>query len=362
MEKVLTVIVPAYNMEQYLRYCLDSLVEGGLREGLEVLVINDGSQDATSAIAHEYETAYPSIFKVVDKKNGNYGSCVKAGLAVARGKYVKILDADDSFEAAHFPRFLSFLSKVDADLVLSPFAVVDAGRNVRKVIRYPFKEGELLSFDQVCRSEDFKQMQMHAVTYRRDMLLAMDYRQTEGISYTDQEWIFLPMTEVRSMACFGEYVYKYLVGRPGQTVDPAVKLKSLSHTMRCALSMATAYEAILPRIAGRPVLEYLQARLLPFVKETYVYCLTHYSMEMRNMLADFDRELLRHSPEFYAYVGGKEQSSFCGFCYIAYWRDHQHASIAWVRAFSRLYLQLLKMRKKLSPAGGADLSLPANEK
>lgn len=362
MEKILTVIVPAYNMEQYLRYCLDSLIEGGPHDGLEVLVINDGSQDATSAIAHEYETAYPSIFRAKDKKNGNYGSCVNAGLAVARGKYVKILDADDSFEAAHFSRFLAFLSAVDADLILSPFAVVDAQRRVRKVIRYPFKELEVLDFDPVCRSEEFKQMQMHAVTYRRDMLLAMGYRQTEGISYTDQEWIFLPMTEVRSLACFGQYVYKYLVGRPGQTVDPAVRLKSLSHTMRCALSMAAAYEAVLPRVAGRSVLEYLQARLLPLVKETYVYALTHYSAEMRDLLAGFDRELLQRSPEFYAYVGAREQSSFCGFCYIAYWRAHPQAGIAWVRAFSRLYLQLLKLRKRLSPADGADLALPANEK
>ena len=96
MDKILTVIVPAYNMEQYLAYCLDSLCISQHQNDIEVLVINDGSKDATSIIAHDYERKLPQVFKVIDKENGNYGSCVNRGLAEACGKYIKVLDADDS--------------------------------------------------------------------------------------------------------------------------------------------------------------------------------------------------------------------------------------------------------------------------
>ena len=102
MEKVLTIVIPAYNMEKFLPYCLDSLLIGQGTEDVEVLVVNDGSADRTSAIAHGYEERYPEVFRVIDKENGNYGSCVNRGLKEATGKYVKILDADDSFEDGAF--------------------------------------------------------------------------------------------------------------------------------------------------------------------------------------------------------------------------------------------------------------------
>ena len=96
MTKILSVIIPSYNMEDYLQKCLDSLILNDKKqmEMLDVLVINDGSTDATSSIAHRYQARYPGIFRVIDKGNGHYGSCVNRGLSEARGKYVKILDAE----------------------------------------------------------------------------------------------------------------------------------------------------------------------------------------------------------------------------------------------------------------------------
>ena len=75
MNKILTIIIPTYNMEKYLRRCLDSLIidEEGMKQ-LEVLVINDGSKDSSSQIAHEYQDKYPDTYRVIDKENGNYGN------------------------------------------------------------------------------------------------------------------------------------------------------------------------------------------------------------------------------------------------------------------------------------------------
>ena len=100
MEKVLTVVIPTYNMERYLERCLSSLViSPGMMEELEVLVINDGSKDCSSEIGHSFEAQYPNTFRVIDKKNGNYGSCINRGLKEARGKYIKILDSFKVFNS-----------------------------------------------------------------------------------------------------------------------------------------------------------------------------------------------------------------------------------------------------------------------
>ena len=125
MNKILTIVVPTYNMQDYLNRCLDSLiVVPELMGQLEVLVINDGSKDNSSVIGHEYEARYPNTFRVIDKENGNYGSCVNRGLAEAKGKYIKILDADDWFNTKEFEDYLRNLSTVEVDLVLTSYYFV----------------------------------------------------------------------------------------------------------------------------------------------------------------------------------------------------------------------------------------------
>jgi len=64
---------------------------------LEIIVVNDGSNDNSSAIAHEYAENYPHNYIVIDKPNGNYGSCINAALKIATGKYFRICDADDRY-------------------------------------------------------------------------------------------------------------------------------------------------------------------------------------------------------------------------------------------------------------------------
>ena len=114
MNKILSIIVPSYNMEAYLPKCLGSLIidEQELLQKLDVIVVNDGSKDRTSEIAHEFETKYPGVFRVVDKTNGHYGSCINAGLAVATGTFIKVLDADDYYLTDIFK---DYLAVVDAE-------------------------------------------------------------------------------------------------------------------------------------------------------------------------------------------------------------------------------------------------------
>lgn len=325
MDKVLTVVIPTYNMERYLRYCLDSLCVSRGGEALEVLVVNDGSKDTSSAIAHEYEQKHPGIFRVIDKENGNYGSCVNRGLAEAKGKYIKVLDADDSFDTENFECFIDILCNTDADLVVSDFAVVDEDRNIKKVVCHGFPGG-CIPMDEICTAENFSHIQMHAVTYRRDNLLKLSYKQTEGISYTDQEWVFTPMVGVKQVCYFDKCVYMYLVGREGQTMNPAVKAKRIPHVCKCVYSMLSAYMQCRNNISEQ-LRTYFYGRLDYMIREVYVFYLQHYSTQNKKLLLQFDSTLKDISLEVY----NRLESGNSKFNYIHLWRNNIDFNPALVR-------------------------------
>lgn len=90
---IITVIVPIYNVEKYLRQCLDSLINQSFSE-LEILCINDGSTDASLDILKEYQMLSSKI-KIINKKNGGYGSAINYGLKNANGDYIGIVEPDD---------------------------------------------------------------------------------------------------------------------------------------------------------------------------------------------------------------------------------------------------------------------------
>lgn len=344
--KVLSIIIPTYNMERYLGACLDSLLITGLQR-IEVIIVNDGSIDSSHSIAASYEERYPNVFRVIDKENGNYGSCINRGLKEAVGKYVKVLDADDSFDTANFCEFVDFLDSVDADLILSDYVEVDEQGNVTDKHDYEFPVDVELKFKDICTTGIFKNMQMHAVSYRRQMLVDMGYVQSEGVSYTDQQWIFIPMVRVRSVRRFGKCVYRYLFGRVGQTMDPVIKRKHMNHIMVCVHGMLVAYNRFLGEI-DETIREYLMARLLPFSKEVYVTLLTNYNDETKAALIDFDKDIKSLNNEFYELIGSKDVSSFLGFKYIDYWRrKYNKVNNAVVRMFSTMYMLLVQLKKKL---------------
>ena len=85
--KCLTVTVPCYNSESYLERCVESLLKE--RDGLEIILVDDGSTDRTGQLADQYARAYPDVVRVVHKKNGGHGSGVNAGLMLANGIYFK---------------------------------------------------------------------------------------------------------------------------------------------------------------------------------------------------------------------------------------------------------------------------------
>lgn len=244
--KLLSIIIPTYNMEALLDQCLSSLIlaDAEKRSLLDVIVVIDGATDRSSEIAHGYEQRHPETFRVIDKANGNYGSCINAALPHVEGKYVRILDADDSYLTENLPAYLDVLDKQDVDLVLTPFDTVDAEGNVTSETTYPLTENKEVTFSELPHGMG---LAMHAVAYRSNIFQRISYHQTEGVSYTDMEWIFHPMSEVHSVYYYNHPIYRYLMGREGQTVSNDVRLKRLGHVVKGLWTQLAVFETISPK-------------------------------------------------------------------------------------------------------------------
>ncbi len=114
-----SVLVPVYNVEKYLRECLDSLISQTLRE-IEIICINDGSTDLSADIIEEYADK-DSRIKLIDKKNSGYGASLNMGLTVANGEYIGIIESDDFAKENMFESLYSVASQTGADVVKADF-------------------------------------------------------------------------------------------------------------------------------------------------------------------------------------------------------------------------------------------------
>lgn len=224
MDKVLTIVIPSYNMEKYIKKCLDSLIiESKLLNLLEILIVNDGSLDSTSFIAHEYESNYPDSIRVIDKQNGNYGSCINVGIENAKGKYLRILDADDTFNTKSLENYLKSIELLDVDMIITQYAIVNTDTNISQII-YPVNVNynivdkiEDVDFSSNCK--ELKMLEMHSTTFSLDVLRKANFRLEEGISYTDNEFIFYPLPFIKTVSFLNICLYNYNIGREGQTVS-----------------------------------------------------------------------------------------------------------------------------------------------
>ena len=232
MEKILSVCIPTYNMEALLPRCLDSFIlEKEYMDQLEIIIVNDGSRDKSSAIAHEYADKYPQTYIVIDKPNGNYGSCVNAALKVATGKYFRICDADDCYENNNLQKYIEFLTTADTDLVFTPYSIYK-GEDLSSTFVVPAELcGGIFSIDELkWDSSDLKKFRaMHTMATKRSILIENNYFQTEGISYTDTQFIFYSYLYANTCAFFNTVIYKYYLGRDGQTMSKESMIKSHMH-------------------------------------------------------------------------------------------------------------------------------------
>lgn len=118
MRKLLAVVVPMYNIEDYLHESLDSLLKQGLSASdLQVILIDDGSVDHTVAVAKKYVKRYPDIFELHQFENGGLGAARNRGTRVADAKYITYVDPDDVIVENSYQEMLKMLSRTGSEII-----------------------------------------------------------------------------------------------------------------------------------------------------------------------------------------------------------------------------------------------------
>lgn len=225
--KILSIIVPCYNSEEYMERCINSLLIGG--ELVEVIIINDGSTDHTLQIAESYARNFPSIVKVVSQENGGHGQAINTGLAVASGKYVKVVDSDDWLDMQSYHYVLSFLTeqaeKLEIDMLISNYVYEKEQVKHKKVMHYRsfLPVGKTFTWDEV-KFPSGKYLLMHSVIYRLDLLKQLKLQLPQHTFYVDSLYVFKPLPLVNRIYYLDVDLYKYYIGREDQSVNEKVMI------------------------------------------------------------------------------------------------------------------------------------------
>lgn len=221
--KVLTLVIPVYNTEKYVKRCLDSILIEDVLEDIEVITVNDGSKDGSVEILRRYEKMYPNSVVVIDKENGGHGSTVNAGLEKATGKYFRVIDSDDWVNSHDFVTFVNKLKNEDADLVVTNYRKELIYSGESEYLEYTDLEDDVLyDFDEIdlgiLKGEYFV---MATSTYKTELLRRAKLKLFEKTFYVDMQYNIIPIPELKTFKFLDLDIYRYFIGRPGQSMDLA---------------------------------------------------------------------------------------------------------------------------------------------
>lgn len=194
----ISIIVPIYNVEKYLKECLDSLINQTLCD-IEIICVNDGSTDNSVQILQEYRFKDKRI-KVINKENSGYGASMNRGLEIAKGEYIGIVESDDFANKNMFENLYNIAIENNADIVKSDFYnYLTAKKQARKAGKIPRNLcGKVFSIKDDAMILKIIPSIWSAI-YRREFLKEneINFLETPGASYQDTSFAFKALSTAK---------------------------------------------------------------------------------------------------------------------------------------------------------------------
>lgn len=261
-KKLLTVTVPCYNSEGYMRKCIESLLVGG--ERIEIIIINDGSKDGTGAIADEYVAKYPEIVRVVHQENGGHGEGINQGLKRAAGIYFKVVDSDDVLDE-NLPLMLDKLEECEAqggvDLFVTNYFYAHEDGIGDQSICYSnaLPENRIFTWEETRRFRLRQMLTIHSCTFRTEIMRKSGKELPKHTFYEDNYMICLSLPYVEKMYYLNKDLYRYTIGREGQSVQRDIIRKRYKHQL---LSTVLSFQSChIDNLKSRKLKRYMKHEL-----------------------------------------------------------------------------------------------------
>jgi len=241
-----SVIVPVYNVESYLRSCLESLA-GQTLQNIEIIMVNDGSTDKSPEIAAEFEKTHPN-FRLITQKNGGLSAARNTGILHAKGEYIGFVDSDDFVDHSMYESLYEIASQRDADVVKSG------------VLRFRDLTGEIMDLRRATVKEKITEGKVNALRcyLKKEMNIVVvnaiyrasvikDVLFPEGKKYEDHYFTPQVLSRCELLVQTGSihYYYRKRKGSITGRVDPkamADKVQSLNALYRVLTDAGTLNE------------------------------------------------------------------------------------------------------------------------
>lgn len=240
--KLLTVAIPSYNSEAYLSHAVETLLTGA--EDIEIIIVNDGSKDATAEIADRYAKEYPNIIKAVHQENGGHGQAVNTGLAHATGLYYKVVDSDDWVDEKALKTILAEIKRqvekeTWIDMYIANYVYERVHEGKQRVVDYKgvLPENEIFGWKDIGHFSQSQFIIMHSVIYRTQLLRDCGLLLPKHTFYVDNIFVYNPLPYVKTMYYLNVDFYRYFIGREDQSVNEKVMMGRMDQQLRVTRQM-----------------------------------------------------------------------------------------------------------------------------
>ena len=250
-DKLLTISIGVYNGELYIKQCLDSIVDSSVLEYLDIIVVNDGSKDNTSIIAHEYERKYPATIRVFDYSNHGQGFAYQQGIRFSLGKYIILMDADDVLSNTGIVSLIEKIKIMDVDLLCfnvrefcesienikndkTFYESFEVQKEVLEKVKYDIDDFQGLisnayihnfAFNKRLFSEN--EIVVNAMIYADCILMTKIYEYANTVSFIDENIYLYRLSDVQATSLLGWYKYSdKLVDMVIEQISAYITLKS----------------------------------------------------------------------------------------------------------------------------------------
>ena len=258
--KYISFAIPCYNSQDYMSRAIESILTGG--EEIEIIIVNDGSTDRTSEIAHEYRKQYPDIIRVIDKENGGHGDAVNAGVDSAGGKDFKVVDSDDWVDEESLQKILELLRNLEEedsqiDMLVSNYVYEKVGASHKKCIHYrnALPQDEVFRWDDMGHFHLDQYILMHSVIYRTNMLKLSQLKLPKHTFYVDNIYVYYPLPHVRKIYYLDVDFYRYFIGRDDQSVNERNMIARVDQQIFVTKEMIDMYD--LRKITSKKLRQYM---------------------------------------------------------------------------------------------------------
>lgn len=227
----ISVIVPVYNVEKYLPQCVESIVNQTLKD-IEIICINDGSNDSSKVILEKYQADDERIY-ILNQKNKGYGSACNAGLRLARGEYISIIESDDFIDKNMYEDMYSLAQKHNADIVKSPYydyrdSEKDGTESISKIdwdVHYNMPKGVF----QICEHPQFVYFHpsIWSCIYKRSFIQnnAISFIEAKGAGWVDNPFQIQTLCQAKKILYTDKAYYYYRLTNPSSSSN-IVKLSN----------------------------------------------------------------------------------------------------------------------------------------